>query len=341
MNRVYARLAELVKEEKKEKKIKPMLEFAGIDADLGEWIGKKIFVALLFGLIGLLVPWSVLKYFELIDYSVIFIPLILSVILAVGFFVLVLFLYYLHLYYAIDDRVKRVEAVLPDFLLLMASNMRAGMTPFLAFRSSARKEFTPLSEEVEIAASKSLGTESFREALSELTKRVNSRILRETVSFFAQSLKSGGHLAKMLETGANDITKTQEMKKELISSTKMYVLFVAFVIVIATPLLLSISVQFLEMISDIQSENPLPEGNEAGIGAGFLSSKISIEPEFMFNSSLVLLFGNALLASIFIGILNEGKGKNGLKYFIPILAASIILFFAFRSVVSGFLSFLG
>src|SRR3989338_1305476 len=49
----------------------------------------------------------------------------------------------------------------PGFLLLVSSNINAGMTPFNSFQVAARPEFGPLAEEIKYAVSKSLGTTSF------------------------------------------------------------------------------------------------------------------------------------------------------------------------------------
>ena len=79
-------------------------------------------------------------------------------------------------------------------------------------RAGARKEFGPLSEEIKVAAAKSLGTKSFGAALKQLSRSIKSKTLEETVSFFSQAMKSGGRLAMLLQTSALDLRRTQEMK---------------------------------------------------------------------------------------------------------------------------------
>ena len=49
------------------------------------------------------------------------------------------------LYY---NRIKKMELAFPDFISLMASNLRAGMTIDRALVLSARKEFDPLDKEI-------------------------------------------------------------------------------------------------------------------------------------------------------------------------------------------------
>lgn len=332
--RISNSLAELTPKEFRKERIYPMLEFAGISEDFDIWLGKKILFSVLFGLIGFLLPLTFLNFFQVVflePYHVIFLSLFLFVL----FSVLAITIFYLHLFYVIEGRSQRVEEILPDFLSLVASNIRAGMTPFSAFRQSSMDEFGPLAEEVKIATSKSLGTESFTHALRELSIRIRSRNLSETVSFFAQSIRSGGHIAKLLETTSNDLRRNQALKKELQSSTRMYVLFVVFVVLVATPLLLSVSVLFLEMINQVQSQITVAPTAVGQIG--FLSSELLVSTDFMRLIAFFLLAVNSFMGSLFIGLLETGKEKLGLRYFPLMVIVSFALFFVSTAVLSGIL----
>ncbi|MFH1586719.1 MAG: type II secretion system F family protein [Candidatus Diapherotrites archaeon] len=326
LNRIAARISDFLPQKIKDDKIRPLLEFAGSQEDMDSWLGKRMFLAFLFAAIGFLLPLTIGPFMEGLNLPI---RIVLSFFLMVLFFVFVLFLYFLNLYYVIENRASIVEAILPDFLLLVTANLRAGMTPFAAFRGGARTEFGPLAEEVKIAASKSLGTSSFSDALKTLSLRIRSRSLKETVSFFSHALRAGGHLAKLLETTALDLRKTQEMRKDLESSTKMYVLFVVFVVVIASPLLMAVSVQFIDMITAIIEQSP----STAGSPYNPFPSDFDISVEFMRNLSYALFFGNSLLAGIFIGTLSDGKGLMGLKYFPAILMACFLVFFVAETIL--------
>ena len=332
MQSIYKAIAGLTPRSYK-KRLEVLLNYAGIDEDVNSWLGSRIFISLPIALLGASIPY-VLESLKLlpIDIEV----KNLSLMFAVVFFITSLVFSYMHLYYTIEERRKRVEAILPDFLLLVAANMRAGMTPITAFIASSRPEFGPLEDEIKIATSKSLGTESIATVFNDLSKRINSKILKRTVSLFTSGLVSGGHLARLLETTAIDIRETQELKKELASSTKMYTIFIIFVIVIGIPLLLSISIQFLIMLSDIKSKaGPLYLQE---FGKEFLIPAGTLDPAFVNQMGYLILGGTALFVSILIGIINEGKFIYGIKYFIPLLLSSFIVFVLLRTVVSGMLS---
>lgn len=276
----------------------------------------------LFGYLGLSVGgYTVIKFAEFI----IQIPwFITSIVLGILFFLIPGIAYYMWVLYIIQTRVKMVEEVLPDFLFLVSNNISAGMTTIAAVSNSARKEFGILSEEIKIALSKSLGSESFTDSLKELNNRIDSEMLRETISFFSEAMKSGGKLAKLLENTASDLRQRQELKKELKSSTKMYVMFVLFIILVATPLLLSIAVQFLHTIENMQGDNL--QGAIENTNVAVLGGKLLITPDFMQYMSYILLFINSILASLFMGILLDTRATQGIKYFPLIFVVSTVLF---------------
>ncbi|MCX6801118.1 MAG: type II secretion system F family protein [Candidatus Diapherotrites archaeon] len=325
---------------------KRWLKYAGSKDDERVWAGSRLILALLFGFIGFLLPETIFPIIDSIygtnfhqtvfgGETLIFMQLGLFAI----FFVAVLVLSYLHIAYAIDGRKKMVENALPDFLMLVASNLKSGMTPFSAFRAAVRPEFGPLSEEIKVATQKSLGVESFSQALKHIADRVDSDILRETSKFFAQALVSGGHLSELIESSAKDIKQTEKLKQELVTSTRMYTIFIVFVVVVASPMLLAVSVQFLTIMSSIQNQaGGLSQvSGEVTAQIGFSSGKITIEPDFMRTIAFALLTCNSVLASVFIGIVGGDKIISGLKYSPFLFIGSIGLFIIMTNIVSSLL----
>lgn len=316
-----------------DKKVSVWLTHAGSKDDERIWAGTRLFLSLLTSIIGFLIPYSVIPLYNVISGSEIYfepqIRLILMIVFAIiGFFAAV-GIFYLHILYVIDGRKKMVEAILPDFLYLVGNNLRSGMTPFYAFRSAIRPEFGPLSEEINLATKKSLGIQSFSDALKGLAIRIDSKILNDTTKFFAQALRSGGKLAQLIETSANDIKQTNILKKELTSSTRMYVLFIVFVVVIASPMLLAVSVQFLEILSSIQTDTAAISGvDDAQISSqvGLTGAAISITPAFMRIMGQIIIAVNGLLASIFMGVIGGGKIRDGLKFSPVIIIVGLVVF---------------
>jgi len=323
--------------------ISQLLAYAGIESNFEVWFGSRVLIVLLFGLIGALIPISIFPFIDLAGVPLLSDPslparLLSSMLFGVAFAFLTAALMYMHLYYLIAERTKRVEEVLPDFLLMVSANMRSGMTPFAAFQAAARPEFGPLQTEINYVASRSLGSGSFEDALRELTYTIDSPMLRRIIEFIENEMRAGGKLAYLLETSAEEIREAEEVKVQMMVATKTYAIFVAFILIFGLPLLLVISTQFLNVFTKFQS-NISMDTSASSVGLGALATKkINIAPQFVDNMAFALILGSTILSSILIGVIAEGKILYGLKYF-PVLALAAFAFFVIcRVIIGGFVS---
>ncbi len=296
--------------------LRKKLAFAGVEEEAEIWLGQVLLLALLFSSATFLAFWVVFKeayVFTLSFYSG----------LAFG---LTLAGATIHLNVEIEERKRRLEEVLPDAMQMIAANIAAGMSPIVALRSAARPELGPLEEDIKFATTKSLGTDSFLDALFEMGHKTNSEIFRKIVALFSASLRSGGHLSQLLENTAADIRNGQELRKDLISNTRLYAIFILFTVAIGTPLLLAVSIQFSTMVSSLQGKT-----DTGGIASQISSGPLISTPlplDFLGTSALVIIVITCLLASSLLGVINTGSYSSGLKYS-PFLAAFAVLFFYF------------
>lgn len=295
--------------------IKKMLLHAGVTEDESDWLGSVLFLAIETAIIAFMFLWIILRIPQL---EVLYAAAAISA-------ALVPFAAYSLLFLQIEDRKNRLETNLPYMLRMVAANIRGGMSSLVALRTSARPEFGPLSDEIKIATSKALGTESFETVLNEMSVKFDSEVFARTVSLFSASLRSGGNLAQLLENAAEDLQESREMKIELETSTRTYILFILFVVIAATPLLLSVSLQFTETLTRL-IEQPRPYAVETG-GAYI---RLPFTRDFLFQASLATIASTAILASLLVGVIREGKWLSGAKYAPAILAASIAVFLALQ-----------
>ena len=322
--------------------IEKKLAHAGIEVESEVWIGSMVLVISLFSIVGFLIPFSIFPYIGVYGFDLstatgsefVFMTAI-GFLCAAVFAIASVILVYMHLYYLVHDRTRRVEDVLPDFLMMVAANLRSGMTPFSAFRLSARPEFGPLEKEINIVASKSLGSESLSTSLLQLTERIDSALLGRTISFFDQGLRSGGKLAELLESAAEEVREMDELKKELAQNTRSYTIFLFFVVIVGLPLLLAISGQFLTTFSKIQSS--IDTTSLASATTAIVAPKLTLSPDFVFMMGFVIIFGTCALASLLIGIIEEGKFLYGLKYVFPLAIVTMVVYLVIRAVVGSFI----
>lgn len=336
---IEKRFSQIFKERRKDK-LARLLAYAGIDTNPKVWLGSRLLIIFLFGLVGFLIPFSIFPFLDMREFGILGDPslasrTIVGLLFGFVFSLFVALLFYMHLYYLISERAQRVEAILPDFLLMVAANLRSGMTPFAAFQASARPEFGPLQSEIIYVSSLSMGNESFSDALRELTMTIDSAILRRVVVFFENGLRAGGKLAYLLETSAEEIRETEEMKRQMMVNTKTYAIFVAFILIFGLPLLLAISTQFLTIFTKVQTSLGSTSGSSAF--PSIPTPKINIDVKFIDQLSYFLIIGNSVFTSILVGIISRGKILYGLKYSPPLAFASLLFFFIFKALIGGFL----
>jgi archaeal flagellar protein FlaJ len=342
MAKIYVSRSFVPKRQKTEyTPLEKLLVYAGIDESPEIWIGSKIFIALTIGIASTFLPVIISLLLnmdmgfgtaEKFNFPFMFAFMFLSGAL---FFGLYIFLSYMHLYFLIHDRTKRVESILPDFLLMISAHMHAGLTPFQAFQSAARPEFGPLEKEVKRIAARSMGSMSFTEALQELTEDIDSPTLRRTMGFFENGLKSGGKLANLLETAAGEIRELEDLRQQALLESQTYTIFLAFILVGGLPVLLAISTEFLLIFAHMQENLSTDALESAG---SMLVPELNIEPDFVDKMAAVIIVGTSMFVSMFIGVLGEGKMLFGLKYWPPLAMLSYGVYFGVKTVMHGFLS---
>ena len=112
-------------------------------------------------------------------------------------------------YYKQKDRTERIEQALPDMLQLIASNLRAGMTPYHAMKLASRDEFGPLKEEMDYATTKALGIENFAEEMFVSHMQLHRKIKALTglsSSRFIRTIRIN-HAAKLFKQGEGYVTE--------------------------------------------------------------------------------------------------------------------------------------
>ena len=306
--------------------VQRQLGYAGQPIEAEPWLGLALVLVAVF-LFGLVMSLTTYAFLAIND----------AFLLAAAFFggaVLAVVVIYTHLSMQIEDRKNRIERILPDALRILSANIRAGMTPLVALRMTARPEFGPLEEEIHYATARSLGTEGITEIFRGMSERIPSPLFERSINLLAASLHSGGKLVDLLDRLAEDIRETQELKNDLNTATGLYVLFIIFTVVVGTPLLLAVSYHFSDLVSGLQGTTAA--GGEQLGGLGLVIST-PLSQNFIFLVSMTVITVTGLLASALIGAIREGNEVSGLKYAPFLIIASLLVFYFTRDVVLQFL----
>ncbi len=228
------------------------------------------------------------------------------------------------------SRIKKMENAFPDFLQLMASNLRAGMPTDHALLMSARKEFDPLDKEITKLGKELMTGKDIESAIFDMGQRTHSQKIQRTVSLILSGLKSGGNIAVLLEETASNARERYFIQKRAASNVLMYVIFIFAAITIGAPGLFGLSTVLVEVLTNVLST--IPEV-QASVNLPFTLSKIDISVSFVIYFSVAFLIAIDFIGAFVLGLVTKGEEKEGVKYIIPILSVSLAIFFSVRTLL--------
>lgn len=273
-------------------------------------------------------------------------PLPLLVLFIVMLIVLALALWLMltaALAFYIEARRNALETALPDFLVLTAANIKAGMTLDQAMWYGAKPEFGLLSVEVKKAVKRAFSGESLEASLDGLVQAFDSRIFNRTIMLIKQASSTGGEVARVLENTADDARNALIMKKEVAASLILYEIFVLFAGIFGTPFLFAVTGKLIEvfekkkMLFPATSGAGLPSLFGAGMGA-FNTAQTIISSSDFFYFSIAMIFMTSAFSSLIVSVIRTGTKSEGIKYFPVIFALACIVYFMISSALTSLFS---
>jgi len=252
---------------------------------------------------------------------------------------------YMYISIVAERRKKEIESILPDAMRLVSANIKSGHTLEKAFLLSARDEFGPLADEMRATAMEMYGGEPVEESLQSLEDRMKSELFQETLKLLRDGIESGGDTAALLDSSADDIRNSLEIRDEIKSSIRMYQIFIMMAAVGGAPVLFSISVYMARETTSMWSEADIGSMQDAGGGGmGGIGSQVGFDMSFSSPNVDVALFEEfALLAIVSINLfaaliiseISNGNIKQGVKYVPVFIIISILLFLGVQGAISG------
>ncbi|HLD87119.1 MAG TPA: type II secretion system F family protein [Candidatus Nanoarchaeia archaeon] len=249
---------------------------------------------------------------------------------------LIILLVYFYLDILIFRRTKEMEENLPDYLQIVGSNLRGGLTFEAALWAAIKPRFQILGDEMAEVAKKVMTGYPVNRALSELSEKYDSPMLRRSIDLIISEMESGGNIADLLERIVDHLKETRTLKKEMSAAAVSYVMFISVIVIVISPLLFSLAYNLLVVIlgfienlsSATQRVNTLP----------FSLSTGSVNPNdfriFAVSTICVISF----FASLIVSIVEKGSIKGGLKYIPLFFFGSLGFYFFFMKVLTSLFS---
>jgi len=330
--------------------IEKSLAGAGISAPAESFMGFFIVVNILVGLLLFLVFLNlstIPQFLYAMVGDAFFLPDFVSVIISlIAAFVITFLAIFISVWAVIllqsEARKNAVEAILPDFLTLVAGNIRSGMNLDQAMWYAAKPEYGVFSIEVKKVIKSAFSGEPIEKSLDRLDMRFNSRVLHRTILLLKQALATGGEVAEILEETAQDAREVSMHKKDIAATLLVYVIFLVFASTIGAPFLFSVATTLISVLTMAFAYMPTGglESGAGGMPMSFMASPGSptISTEEFFWFSMALMFITSLISALLLGIIRAGSKTQGIKYFPFMLILSLVVYFVVASFLESMFS---
>lgn len=237
----------------------------------------------------------------------------------------------------VENRRNQLEAVLPDFLMLVSSNIKSGMTLDQAMWYAAKPEFGLLAQETKSIIKGTFSGQSLDRSLDELASRFDSKPFERTILLIKQANATGGELTSVLEKTAEDIRESLIIKKEIAASLIMYEIFIIFAAVVGTPLLFAVGNKLIEILMKVSARLPTAT-TFSQVYDSFSMPTFGapiITPSDFFWFSIPTIFVTCLISSFIVSAIRTGSRSSGMKYFPFMLAGAYIVYWFVLTLLSS------
>lgn len=314
--------------QERRRKLRFYIERAGLGMH-PDFISKLIFNLCVF--INLAISAFLIYHFS-VTLGITWTTILLSIAsLWVLVFIVLLFVLWVLFYIVVDLKIfKRkidIEEVLPDYLQLTASNIKAGMTIDRALWYAVRPRFGVLANEIEMVAKETMRGEDLKAALQKFSDKYDSVLLKRSISLLIEGIEAGGEIGDLLNKIAVNIEENKLMRREMSANVTTYVIFISFATIAAAPVLFALSGVLIKVITNLGSSlgDVGTSSSSAGFAISFSGTGINYNDFRIF--AVVSLIVTSFFSSVIIATIKNGNAKMGFKYIPMFIVITIILFF--------------
>lgn len=247
---------------------------------------------------------------------------------------------YALLEFRIDERREFVETVLPDYLQLVAANMRSGVSLSKAITMAVRPDFKYFGADVNILGGQLYSGETMQNVLTQLASKYRSLTLKRTVRVVVEAQQYGGGMADLLNQIAKDLRNQQIVQKEVAGQLFMYTIFIAFAALVGAPALYGLTNEMIGVTSTVWSRISITAvSNLPTTGVSFIKlSKPQITPEAYYYFSIVAIIIITAFGSFIIAAIATGIPFRGLKYMPVFIVVGLVIFLLVSLGIGGLFS---
>jgi len=232
--------------------------------------------------------------------------------------------------YLYDQHINKIEKYWAEALKLIADTMKAGSSFDYALREVCVADFGPLSFEINEVIRRIEMGDSTTKALDVLSYRVESKIVRRTVTLIKESLRTGAPLAEVLEEIAHDTQYIFRIKKERQTKTMLQTIFIVATSSVVAPFIFGMTRVITKFLTDIATTTGIANAEALAVA---VSTQATI---FMLLDVYIVIV--VLAASGMIAVMREGKLSPMYVYFPVLLIVAYIVYSLSQVVLSAMLT---
>ncbi len=221
-----------------------------------------------------------------------------------------------------ESIIDTIEYNFSDALKQMADTLKAGDTYESALREVVNSGYGRLSDEMQIALIRLEEGENIDTSLRGFAERIDSRLIKRTITILLDSIKTGASLANILEDIADDVRESYRLKEERKANTTMQFMFMIAASGFITPLIFGEITAIMNLFGRITVTQLLAGQAITGNTA----------TNFVFILIQAYLIIEVIASGVMMAIIREGKFGKSIIY-IPLLLIIVFLTYYLTSYV--------
>jgi len=206
-----------------------------------------------------------------------------------------------------ERKVQEIEKTAPDFLRQLSSMLQVGLSFENAMEDMSQYGEGPLYDEMRRTIIEIRMSRNFDDAWRAMSKRLKSKELERIFNIILDGRKSGSSISTVLFDVSEDLRDLMALKRERKSMVMMSVMFLLISAVIATPFAVGM----------------------VGVYSGFMQG-YGMESEIVLTAPLageIYLIIHSVLVGFIISLIMYGEIRKGIKFSLPLAAASFGIFY--------------
>ncbi|RLF32133.1 MAG: type II secretion system F family protein [Thermoplasmata archaeon] len=223
-------------------------------------------------------------------------------------------------------KVRKIDERFPDFVRDLAESRRAGMTFTKAILHAAKGNYGVLTPEIQKIARQISWGSSVDDALNSFAKRVNTKLIRRTVSLIIEASRSGGNVADVLDAASRDAREIKLIDAERRAGLMSYVAVIYIGMGVFILIILVLCKSLLPAMTGAAGAQLQSEAMNAGATGGRMSMKDVTQ---LFFTAALIQTG---LMGLVTGVFEEGTVVSGVKHSFIML---LVTWLAFKLLITG------